>query len=256
MDDERERGRPDARGEGRPRRDSEPAEEAPVKGKKKKFKKEKPKKVKKIKKEKKLKVKKEKKEKGEGGKKGKKLPVMIALAVILLGGGFFGFKMVSGEGDEGPPPVTLGDDTHIFNLGEALVNTKDGGWFLQANVMLHLADGTHLFGEGGGHDSGPSIETLSPYIDAVRSVLAQQTLETLASDEGERLVKVAIAEAVNKVYHSMHDEEEEEEGEGHEEVEPEGEAEDGEEDVEHPEWHSQEGPVLKVYLTNYAWVRS
>lgn len=274
MPDERDERRPEGRGEDRPRRedrlrrDDAPAEEEPKKGKKRGlFGKKKPKKVKKIKKEKKpkkVKVKKEKevkankgkkgdkgeKKEGEGGKKkGKKLPVMIALGVVLLGGGFFGLKMANGGGDEGPPPVMLGDSTHVINLGEFLVNTSDGKSFLKANVLLHLADGTHLF-DAEGHGSGPGLELTAPYIDVVRSMLSKQSLESLASEEGEWLVKVAIAEAVNKLYHERHEEEGEE---GHGKDEPEKEPKDGEEEVEHPSWHSQEGPVLIVYLTDYAW---
>lgn len=256
----------DDREERRPRRNAPEAEAAPTKGKK--AKKEKPKKVKKEKKPKKVKAKKVKKVKkakkvkkgkegkgeGEGGKKGKKLPVFIALAVVLLGGGFFGLKMAS-AGPEEVPPITLGDDTHVINLGEFLVNTKDGTSFLKANVLIHLADGTHLFGEGG-HGEALAIETMAPYIDAVRKVLSKQSLVTLASDEGEREAKIAIAEAINKVYHSMHHEEKEEGEEGdHGDAPAEEESHEGEEEEEpeNPDWHSQEGPVLIVYLTDYAW---
>lgn len=242
-------------------KEPEPAEEpekepeAKEPKKKKKKKEAAPKKAPKAKKQKKAKGSKSKKKKkgkkdGKEGKKGK-MPVMIVLGVVLLGGGFFGLKMMGGGGEPEIPPIVLGDPTHVLNLGEFLVNTSDGKTFLRATIGVHLADGTALFhSEGGGHDdSGPGFEMTAPYTDAVRSVLRRQTLNQLMSEEGERAIKIKIAAAINDVYarynhEDGHEEEEPADGEHHEEEEPE---------IVDESWHSQTGPVLVVYLTDYVW---
>ena len=87
----------------------------------------------------------------------------------------------------------------------------------------------------------------APYTDAVRSVLRTQTLRQLMSEEGERMIKTQIAAACNDVYERYnHEEEEHDEGRHEEEAEQ-------EETVVDASWHSQAGPVLIVYLTDYIW---
>ena len=243
---------PEARERREPRRERDPKKEPEPK---KLPKAKKSKKSKKPKNEKKGKKGKKSKKEGKGGKKGK-MPVMIALGVVLLGGGFFGFKMVGGGGEQEPPPIKLGDATHVLNLGEFLVNTSDGKTFLRATIGVHLADGTALFHvEGGGHGSSePGFEMTAPYTDAVRAVLRRQTLRQLMSEDGERAIKIQIAAAVNEVYGRSNHEEED----GHDEEAAEGEHPEDEHAEEEPEiidesWHSQTGPVLIVYLTDYVW---
>ncbi len=176
------------------------------------------------------------------GKKGK-LPLFLVLAIVLLGGGFFGMKASKGGKVETKPAIELGDHTAIVNLGPFLVNTRDGTMYLKANVLVNLAKGTALF-EAGGHGKGPGIETIAPYVDAIREVLAQQTAESMTSADGERAIKEKIAAAVNEVFHRI---EPKPEGKGAKKEEP---APTGE---PNPEWHSQTGPVLVVYLTEFVW---
>lgn len=175
----------------------------------------------------------------KGGKK-KKLPVLIALVLVLAAGGFFGMKASKG-GKHETPAIKLGDDAHVVSLGEYMVNTADGQTFLKATVLVHLAEGSSLFGEAGGHGGeGPGPEAMAPYVDAVREVLSSQSISRLTSAEGEEKVKRDIAARVNEVFAKRN---------------PEGvkklpkPAAEG----EHTTWHSDKGPVLVVYLTELIW---
>lgn len=181
--------------------------------------------------------------KGKKGKKGK-LPVILVLAIVLLGGGFFGMKAKSGKVEKKKPAIEIGDHTAVVNLGSFLVNTRDGKSYLKANVLVHLQKEKHLF-EAGGHGKGPGIETTAPYVDAIREVLAEQTVEQLTQPGGEKMIKDRIAEAVNEVYERL-----EAKAEGEKKEKREEHAEPGGGD---PLWNSQKGPVLVVYLTDYVW---
>lgn len=179
--------------------------------------------------------------KGGKGKKGK-LPVFLVLGVVLLGGGFFGMKAKGGKKEEKKPAIELGDHTAVVNLGSYLVNTKDGSMYLKANVLVHLAKGAALF-EAGGHGKGPGIETTAPYVDAIREVLATQTAESMARPDGEKLIKDKIAHAVNEVFEKLEPKKEGEKGHKEEPAPTEP----------NPDWNSQKGPVLVIYLTEFVW---
>lgn len=176
--------------------------------------------------------------KAKGGKK-KKLPVLIALVLVLAAGGFFGMKASKG-GKHEVPAIKLGDDAHVVSLGEFMVNTADGDAFLKATVLVHLADKSSLFGEAGGHGDGPSAEAMAPYVDAVREVLSSQSIARLTSSEGEEKVKREIAARVNDVFAKKNPED------AKKLPKPAGEG-------EHASWHSSKGPVLVVYLTELIW---
>jgi flagellar basal body-associated protein FliL len=176
--------------------------------------------------------------KASGGKR-KKLPVLVALVLVLAAGGFFGMKMSKGTKHEAPQ-LKLGDDSHVVSLGDFMVNTSDGKSFLKAKVLVHLADGTSLFGEAGGHGGGPGVEALAPYVDTVREVLSSQSIASLTSAAGEEKVKSEIAKEVNELYLKRNPEEAKELPKA---------AQDG----SHPTWQSNSGPVLVVYLTELIW---
>ncbi len=174
----------------------------------------------------------------KNGKKGK-LPVLIVLVLVLAAGGFFGLKISKGAKHE-VPEMKLGDDAHVVSLGEYMVNTSDGRSFLKATVVVHLASGSSLFGEAGGHGSGPGVEAMAPFVDAVREVLSSQSVSRLTSAAGEAEVKAEIAAKVNELYRKRN---------------PDAvkklprPAEPG----SHPTWQSESGPVLVVYLTELIW---
>lgn len=176
--------------------------------------------------------------KAKSGKKGK-LPILIALVVVLGGGGFFGLKMAGGKPKAEVETLKLGDTAHVLSLGEFMVNTTDSEAFLRATVFLHMADKTALFEAAGGHGETTSVEALAPYVDAVREVLATQKRKDLSAVDGENRVKLRIAKAVNELYRKRNPE-----GSAHL-PKPDG--------KEHTDWHSTDGPVLVVYFSDYVW---
>ncbi|MEX2242271.1 MAG: flagellar basal body-associated FliL family protein [Fimbriimonadaceae bacterium] len=176
--------------------------------------------------------------KSKGGKKGK-LPVIIVLVAVLGGGGFFGLKMASGGKTEKAAQLKLGDNTHVLSLGEYMVNTTDGKTFLKASVMVHLAEGTHLFSEAGGHGEGAGVEAMAPYVDAIRAILANQTYTDLQRSDNVGRLKKEIAGAVNELYRKRNP--------GHKPAKA------PTTDADNESWQSHEGPVLVVYLTEFVW---
>lgn len=176
--------------------------------------------------------------KGKEGKKGK-LPVLIALVAVLGGGGFFGLKMAGGKPKVEVAKMSLGDSTHVLSLGEFMVNTTDGEAFLRATVFVHMADKTSLLAAEAAHGETASVESMAPYIDAVREVLATQKRRDLQAVDGELKVKTRIAQAINALYRQRNPEA------ASKLPKPDGE--------EHTDWHTQDGPVLVVYFSDYVW---
>lgn len=185
------------------------------------------------------------------GKKGGKLPIIIIVVVALLGGGFFGMKMAGGKKSEVKKQETkLGK---IAMLPEFLTNAK-GGNFIKAEIGLHLKEG---------FEAKALEEYKAPIRSVILTVFASHTSDELMSLEGQNVVKRDMAARINKVleeFESLHPKKEG--GEAKEEPkdkkvkgkkDTEEEAENEQSGVtEHPEWDSDEGPVLRIYFTNLA----
>ena len=196
----------------------------------------------------------------EKPKKKGKLPMILALVVMLVAGGFFGMKMGSGSKKE-EPEIELGE---VVALGEFLVNLNDGRTFLKTDIAVHVGKDMHIAEEaGGGHET--KAEPPAPVRDAVIAVLSSQDFNEISTPEGKEKLKKAIAKAINAVA-PHHEEEKDKKGKGkkdkgHGAKESEGHGEsakDGhgkaaeEEHVVDETWDSQTGPVLKVYFTTFA----
>ncbi|MCC6402986.1 MAG: flagellar basal body-associated FliL family protein [Fimbriimonadaceae bacterium] len=179
----------------------------------------------------------------EAPKKKGKLPMILVVVALVGGGGFFAMK---GKGDaKKEPEVALGE---VVPLGEFLVNVR-GGAFLKTDVSVHLAKEALLDEHGGGGGHGEAAEPPAFVRDAVIEVLSVQSVESILSAKGKARLKVEIAEAVNNAVHENHAEE----GEGKDKEEKgHAKGKESEADVLDPTWDSQEGPVLKVYFTNFA----
>ncbi|MBL8065025.1 MAG: flagellar basal body-associated FliL family protein [Chthonomonadaceae bacterium] len=189
----------------------------------------------------------------EGGKKKGKMPMLLALVVMLGAGGFFGSKM-GGSKEKKEPPIELGE---VMPLGEFLVNLRDGRTFLKTEIAVHIAKGQHLADEaGGGHGGGGKAEAPAPVRDAIVAVLSAQDLNTISTPEGKVALKLALAKAINAVAPKHHKEGEKSHGK---EDKKDGHEKDKKKEEEHEEpevldetWDSQTGPVLKVYFTSFA----
>ncbi|MFN3684638.1 MAG: flagellar basal body-associated protein FliL [Fimbriimonadaceae bacterium] len=169
-----------------------------------------------------------------GKKGGGKLPILIVLALVLGAGGFFAMKMKGGGEAKAEPEVKLGK---IEELDEFLVNLSGGTSYLRARIALHLAEGTK---EEEVKGNLPAIR------DAIILTLTNKTLREVETLDGKRKLKREIAAKVNGLLEGLsHDESKKKKRkkskEDEEETEP-----------EHPDWDSDEGPVLKVYLTDFA----
>lgn len=206
----------------------------------------------------------------EGGKKkGGKMPMIIGLVVVIAAGGYFG--LAKGKGGEKEKPKKeapkLGG---VTELGEFTVNVKSGATFMRAKVAVHFdksIDATH------------AEEYIPPLQDVVIDVLSDQNADEVLTLEGKQILRRRLAYEFNHRMHLVHPHEGEEKEEEKEE-EKDGEKKEGEEksdkkdehaddhggghgkghtpwldEAEWPEFDSDKGPILKVYITDLAMQR-
>ena len=176
-------------------------------------------------------------------KKGGKLPILIALIVVIAGGGFFGMQKMKGGKTEEKPKIELGE---ILTTKEFLCNLEDPTTYVKTELAFQMIKGydPHHF-----TDLEPAVR------DAVNIILNSKSQAEISTAEGKAALKKEIAAAVNEILHPGHAEEEKkEEGAGKEgEHIDEAPAEEKHEPVEIPKgWDSAEGPVLRVFFTNFA----
>lgn len=175
-------------------------------------------------------------------KKGGKMIIIVVLVLLLGGGGFFMMKR-GGGGPPKPPEAELGT---IEPVAEFLVNLADGRTYLKAEIAVHL-------------DKNFKKEELAGNMPAVKDAIVARlrslTPDKLRSESGMRLVRRGLAADLNKVLQSLHKDEKaapkakepgEKAGKG-KEAKPDPKAK-----PKHPDWDSQEGPVLKVYFPSFA----
>lgn len=186
-------------------------------------------------------------------KKKGKMPMILALVVMLGAGGFFGMKLGGGK-EKQEPKIELGE---IVPLGEFLVNLNDGRTFLKTDIAVHVAKDQHLEageGGGGGHGGG-AAEPPAPVRDAVIAVLTSQDLSTVTSPAGKAALKKAIAKAINAAVPHHDEESKDKKGDtkkGAKATKGHDDHGEGKEEVVDETWDSQSGPVLKVYFTSFA----
>lgn len=198
-------------------------------------------------------------------KKGGKLPIIIGLVVLLAGGGYFGLK--GGKKEEKPKkePPKLGA---VMDLGEFTVNLKgnNGANYVRAKVSVHC-DPTI--------DAAHGAESYAaPLQDVVITVMSDYTLQDLLTAEGKAELRRRLAYEMNHRMHLIHphEGEDEEEESKDEEKEKDSDAKDNEDHasdhkgeshgsghgapwLKEPEWpelDSDKGPILKIYLTDFA----
>lgn len=210
---------------------------------------------------------KEKKEKKKGGK----LPIIIALVVVLGAGGYFATSKKKGPEKPVKEVPKLGT---VMDLGEFTVNIGgSASSYLRAKISVHL-DSKAAAGGGDGHGGGggadPSLQ------DVVVQILSEQSAEDILSSEGKNLLRRRLAYELNHRMHQVHPAEEKDKKEEEESKEKdkekskddeEGHDKESSKDEEHgdghggtpwldkpeyPDFDSDEGPVLKVYLTDLA----
>jgi flagellar FliL protein len=181
-------------------------------------------------------------EKQKSGKSPKML-ILIMLAIVLAGGGFFGMKIMGAAKGKEPEKPKVGE---VLELQEFLVNLKDKTW-LKVSLALGVAEGAELHAAGGG-GHGEGTATDDPKMrDIIIQVLTSKELEDIASPEGKEKLKQDILSRLNEAYG--------EHGEGGHKAEEEEKKEPENEAVKSEGAHSPTGPFLEVYFTAFSYQR-
>lgn len=176
--------------------------------------------------------------------KSPKMLVLIMLAIVLAGGGFFGMKIMGAAKAKEPEKPKVGE---VLELQEFLVNLKDKTW-LKVSLALGIAEGAELHAAGGGHGEGAATD--DPKMrDIIIQVLTSKTLDDIVSPEGKEKLKTDILARLNETYG-----EHEEGGGGHNPQEQEQEK-PKDEGAEPEDAHGPTGPFLEVYFTAFSYQR-
>lgn len=171
-----------------------------------------------------------------------KMPVLIMLAIVLAGGGFFGMKIMGATKGKEPEKPKVGE---VLELQEFLVNLKDKTW-LKVSLALGIAEGAELHAGGGGHGKGAATD--DPKMrDIIIQVLTSKQLDDIVSPEGKEKLKKDILARLNEAYGEH--EEESHKTEEQEEQKPADQA------TKSEGAHSPNGPFLEVYFTAFSYQR-
>ncbi|MBS1716383.1 MAG: flagellar basal body-associated FliL family protein [Armatimonadetes bacterium] len=185
-------------------------------------------------------------------KKGGKLPLIIILALVLAGGGFFAMK------SKAPKPKPKVEAGTIEPVGEFLVNLAGGGQvYCRTEIAVLLKKGVEK----------KELEENMPAIkDAIITVLRSTTSNDIRDSAGTALLKQDLCEAVNKVLEANAKKPDKPEAsdsklsDDPKKADKKDAAEEPAKDAkgkhvlkkhEH-EWDSDEGPILKIYFTSFA----
>jgi flagellar basal body-associated protein FliL len=164
-------------------------------------------------------------------KGGNKMMIIIVAIMMLVTGGFVGLKM-KGGGSSAKPEPKLGGPDNIMEIHEFLVNlagSNDGGKFLRTDISVQTTDGFKKE-EMDKYDA--------PIEDAINEVLTKYSVEELKQPNFIAKLRHEIAKAGNDAIAKAQDKEPDKPESG---------------PPKHPEWDSQTGPILKVYLTTFAF---
>lgn len=191
-------------------------------------------------------------------KKKSKLPVIMVAVLVLAGGGYF---MMGGKKKEAPKPAVMLGEVKM-DLGEFTAQLTDGHTYLKLQVVVQLDSSHKPAGEGHGGGKGGADPVMR---NAVQMVLAETRPEDIATADGIATLKEKIAwklnhemelqEAAEKIAkgEALPEKKKSKKKKGEEEAHA---AEEKFERVptderEHPEWQSDEGPVLMVFFPSF-----
>ncbi|MBX3110621.1 MAG: flagellar basal body-associated FliL family protein [Fimbriimonadaceae bacterium] len=193
-------------------------------------------------------------------KKKGKLPVILVAVVVLAGGGYF---MMGGKKKPTAPPAVMLGETKM-DLGEFTAQLTDGHTYLKVQVVVQLKKDFKVEGEGEGHGGGKGGDPVMR--NAVQMVLAETKPEDIATADGIATLKEKIAWKLNHEIELQEKAEKIAKGEAVPEEKSKKKKKKGEEEAapeeekfertplderEHPEWQSDEGPVLMVFFPSF-----
>ncbi len=181
------------------------------------------------------------KEAPEGKKKKGKLPIIIVLALVLGGGGFFGMKMRGGD-EKKEPKVKLGAIVEIKD--EFLTNMAERNSYVRTKISIQLKEG---------FDKAKVEHDLAPVQDAINMKLQSTSVRSVATLDGLRNLKRELAAELNKLLAEPEEEKKKEKDEDDDEDEEETKEKKEKKPAKIPEgWDSAKGPVLKILFVSWA----
>ncbi len=164
-------------------------------------------------------------------KKGKLPLIVIVVVALVLGGGFF--KLKSG-GSTTKPEVKLGTTE---KLDEFLVNLRGGNSYMRTEIGLQFKEG---------FTKEELEKNLGAVRDAINMTLSGKRLIEVNSVQGKAALKRQLAAAINRSLESNTPTDSKQKKVDH--IKPIGKP----QLRKHPDWDSDEGPVLKVYFFTIA----
>ena len=211
---------------------------------------------------------------GKAKKGGSKVIIIAVLGIALAAGGYFGMASQK-KGPEKPKGPELGDMVEL--TPEFIVNLKERDYFLRASISFQLDKNNkdvHLGGDGGGHGgaSAPSPE-MTALRDAITERLSTLSVNDIKRSDFYGRLRRVLADDANRVLGLLSHKEEKESEKDDKKKDKKGD--DHGDDhghaapvkaslytvimdpskLEHPDWDSDSGPILKVYITSFATQR-
>ena len=196
-------------------------------------------------------------------KKKGKMPVILVAVLVLGGGGYF---MMGGKKKEPPKPAVMLGETKM-DLGEFTAQLTDGHTYLKLQVVVQMDKSFKAAGEGEGHGGGGKGGGDPVMRNAIQMILAETKPEDIATADGIATLKEKIAWKLNHELEVQEEAEKIAKGEAVPEKKKKGSKKKKEEEAahgegekfervpmderEHPEWTSDEGPVLMVYFPSF-----
>ncbi|KAA0238219.1 MAG: hypothetical protein EDM74_07410 [Armatimonadetes bacterium] len=177
-------------------------------------------------------------------KGGPKLPILLALVILLAGGGYFAFKLKSSGKAAEKPKVELGE---VVALDEFLVNLNSGTAYLRAEISLQLRKG---------YEKADFDKNLAAVRDSIVMELSSKQMGEVTTMEGKIALKRRLAEAINAVL-AISEPEKEAKPEpkngpkAKKPAEKPAQADSKPGPPKNPDWDSDEGPVLRVFFTGF-----
>lgn len=180
----------------------------------------------------------------EAPKKKGKMPLVLIVALVIGGGGFFAMKGKGKKHEE--PEIKLG---HVVALPkEILVNLREQETYLRVEVSLQLLEKV-------------DEKKFEEYIPAVQNAfimrLSGLEAKDIATPEDKQALKRVLCKDANDAIKLMGwkapgTEGEEESDKEKDKKKKKKAEEDTSGEVEYPEFDSDTGPILKIYFTSFA----
>ncbi len=131
--------------------------------------------------------------KKKGGGSSKLLVIIIAAAVVLGAGGFVGFKLLAGGGDEAEAEKTeevKEAPSSMVELDPFVLNLSDHGRYLKVTLQFEISDPSHQ----------NLITNKTPQLrDTIITLVSSKSLNSISSAEGKFQLKDELLFRANQI---------------------------------------------------------